>query len=55
MNYILARASLDVARIPFLQQGTAELINVGEQEMSGNPRGWGETGQMGPSAGERND
>lgn len=40
-NYRLARASLSVARIPFLQQGTAELINIGEQEMSRHPKGWG--------------
>lgn len=50
-NYRLARTNLGVARIPFLQQGTAELINVSEQETSGHPRGWGENGQMGPRAG----
>lgn len=50
-NYRLARASLGVARIPFLQQGTAELINIGEQEMSRHPGGGGENGQMGSSTG----
>lgn len=46
-NCRLARASLGVARIPFLQQGTEELINVSEQEMSGHPRDGEKMGKWG--------